>query len=157
MADFSARPVWMIFPKISIEANPEHAPEKEIISGEFGISNTFDYDEKEQELHANISFKSEDHPHYNPEYNIHLNLYAVFKLSKNFHEISTPNAKELTLDIANALLGSLREMVTMLTSRGPWGAYVLPFIDAEILASNLAKSISPKSKTAKRKKKLENQ
>ncbi|WP_139340917.1 hypothetical protein [Pseudomonas sp. KK4] len=137
MDRFTVVPKWVIFPEIHVEANSSYDNSKPIGEGSFDIGCTFNVDSEDSTLHASVFIKNESHEELNLEYKFDLHIYSVFEISDDYNALPVKAKERVVIDIAELLIGSLREMVITLTSRGPWGAYILPFLDVKKLSKDL--------------------
>lgn len=140
MVKVGFRPQWLVFPKLSIEANPEHDPSEPIVDMEIEIGSDLSQDENNS-LQATLFISNENFAENNALYSVDMHLFAAFKCNMPFDKIPKKVSHEMMVDMANLLLGSAREMISTITSRGPWGTYILPIVSAEELASDLTKSL----------------
>ena len=140
MANLRLKPSWIIFPKVFIEANPDHDPELPTKDFQIEIGSDFVQNE-DHSLHATIFVSNDDFVENNALYSLDIHVYSSFQCSKSILKLQKKIATEICLDIAHLLLGSVREIVATITSRGPWGPYVLPFVSAEDLAESLMEDL----------------
>lgn len=141
MDKVSVIPVTVVYPSIIIEANPEHDPESPAIDFECEIGNSCRLDDDQKTIHLVISYASDDSAEKNLSYNIKLRFYASFSISKRISEIPKKTQSEILEDIASLAIGSIRETIASITSRGPWGTYLVPFINHQELGSDLLEAI----------------
>lgn len=155
MDEITVTPKWITFPAISIEARSDHdsdSPEREM---GFFLGSSLNWDHEDNTLNANVILKNseeEDPAEYNREYNFSIHAYGVFEVSDDYLKLSEKTSKKILIDISSAMIGSIREQLTALTSRSPWGSYTLPFLDTEELADNLYKSALKKMQKKRSKK-----
>lgn len=157
MAKFTVVPSMITFPSISVEARGDHDPDKEIKRESYSIRSSLDWDPDDNTLNINIGLKNaedEDPDEYNKEYEIDIHIYAIFSVTDDYPSLSEKTALRVLADISACMFGSIREMLTIITSRSPWGPYMLPLLDADDLAKNLyelnAKKLT-KTKALKKK------
>ena len=144
MDSFSVRPKWIIFPALHVEANSAYDSSKPIGEATFDLGCTYNFDPEDSTLHASVFMENDLDEELNLEYKFNIHIYSVFSISENYDSLSDKTRKKVTTDVAGLLLGSIREMLVTLTSRGPWGAYILPFLDINTLTRDLMKSYQQK-------------
>lgn len=144
MANVHFKPEWVVFPKAFIEANSEYDNEENSTETEIDIGSGLIQND-DNSLQATLFISNDNFSEVNAPYSIDLHIFAVFRLNMPFKKIPKRIAGELALDMANLLLGSAREMIANITSRGPWGPYIMPFLSAEDLAKDLIESLSKSS------------
>jgi len=143
MDDFTVLPEVITYPSISIEARGEHDSSREIKTEGYSVGASLHWDPEDNTLNLTVAFKNaddEDPDEYNRKYNFEIHVYAVFNMSTNYLDISEKTALGMLNDVAACIFGSIREMLILLTSRSPWGPYILPMLDAEDLAAKLYES-----------------
>lgn len=121
------------FPKVFLEANPKHDTSERIRDFRIDIGCDLVQDD-DNTYHISLYVSNEDYLENNLPYQIEIHVYATFASDTKYKNLSKSIAKEFSIDVSNLLLGSVREMVASLTSRSPWGTYIMPFISAEELA-----------------------
>ncbi|WP_440064847.1 hypothetical protein ACTAB2_05655 [Pseudomonas syringae] len=145
MDSFTVKPKWIIFPDIHVEANAAHDSKLPIQEGSFDIGCTFNVDNSDSTLHASVYLTNEsDNEELNLEYKIDIHIYSVFLISEAYEGLTKKVKLRVLEDISNTLIGSLRDMIITITSRGPWGSYILPFLDVKQLALDMIESQSAK-------------
>jgi hypothetical protein len=143
MDSINVNPKWIIFPEIHVEANSSYDNSKAVGDGPFDVGCSFNVDSHDSTLHASLFIKNEAHEELNLEYKFDLHIYSVFEINGDFSTLSEKIVNRIVNDIASLLVGSLRDMLTTLTSRGPWGAYILPFLDTKKLSKDLIETYKP--------------
>ncbi|WP_148059010.1 hypothetical protein [Pseudomonas chlororaphis] len=130
----------LYYPRINITANSSHDPSEEISSESFDTGSVVRHTKTEKTTHINYYFKSEEPNDSNLPYLIDMHLYAAFQIDPDLASMDAKLRENILLDIAQLIIGSMREMIASTTSRGPWGAYFIPITDAEVLADALLNS-----------------
>lgn len=153
MDKISVIPTTIFYPSVSIEANPAHDPDTPSIDFECEIGNSCRLDDDEDSIHLNINYTSGPAEENNLSYAIDIKLYANFSMSCKFSEIPIKNQKEIFEDIASLAFGSIRETIASITSRGPWGVYLVPFLSHQELGDDMLNSLKDDIKSKKKTKK----
>lgn len=139
MPNLSLRPDWIVYPKIAIEANDKYDSSKPLNDQEYELRHRIESGDKE--LYVSLHAKTPEAVESNLPYKIEVHIYAVFSIGKNLKSLSKKLANEILVDITNLLVGSIRETVTTITARSPWGAYIIPFIKVEEIAKRLLEDV----------------
>lgn len=137
------------FPKLNITANPKHDPSGNKMGSK--VTNKVSFyrgDDATSTLIADITITVPLDEGDNPPYSIDVTVFGTAELPDN--NLETPislAAMEATL--AQVLYGAAREMVQLMTARGPWGEFVLPIFS---LPRRLPTEAAPPQKTSKTRK-----
>lgn len=153
MDKISVIPTTIVYPSVSIEANPEHDPDIPSMDFECEIGNSCRLDDDGKSIHLNISYTSGTSEENNLSYTIDIKFYANISMSCKFQEIPSKNQNEIFEDIASLAFGSIRETIASITARGPWGVYLVPFLNHKELGDDLLNSIKEDIKSKKKTKK----
>ncbi|WP_122845689.1 hypothetical protein [Pseudomonas viridiflava] len=143
MADLVASIKWVTFPLVEVEAREDHNPEQPIGESQFSIGTACAWDADDEDLSINLIFKQEEGKEVdeaNLEYTFKIQVYSTISLSEDFHSLDENVARHLLRDMGCTIIGSVREFLSLLTSRSPWGNYTLPLIDFNELSENLYKA-----------------
>lgn len=143
-------PAWIVFPKVNIEAVPEHDTDESVEDLQINLSSSTSQD-KEHTIQINIGLSNNDHIENNLPYKLDVHVYATFDCNTDLYKLADKARKEIATDISTMLIGSLREIISSITSRAPWGTYIVPFISHEQLAENIIADLV-KVHTSKKKK-----
>lgn len=142
MAKIGVAPKWVVFPKISVEANSEFDVKRGAERHPLDLACSLQYDLEDKVLQASLSVQNEEYIDKNIEYKIDIHVYSVFSISKNFYRLPDSLIKEITTDVASFLIGTMREIIANITSRGPWGTYLVPLLSVEQLTDQLLENMS---------------
>lgn len=153
MLDISLKTTWVVYPLINIEANPSHDSESPLGDEQIELKQLLEYDESDSTLRLHFSLAMPERQDQNLEYFINVKLFATFAISKDLRKVKRETAKEVVKDIAILAVGAVREIVATTTSRGPWGTYILPFLDIEDIADSLLNDVLDVPAPVKKRKK----
>lgn len=156
MDEFTVIPTMITYPSISIDARGEHDPTREIKQEGYSVGSSLQWDPEDDTLNITVALKNaddEDADEYNREYNFNIQAYAVFQVSSNYTELPEKVVLRMLNDVAACIFGGIREMLTLLSSRSPWGPYILPILDSENLAKALYESGRKQASKVKSRKK----
>ncbi len=113
------------FPAVTVAADPTFDPEAKRIEPEVKVKVGVDRDEENDsyQVALDISFEPESEENSYP-YSVSLIAIGIFKVAPNYPD---PD-KLLGITGASIIYGAAREFIITITSRGPWGAVMLPSI-----------------------------
>ncbi len=128
----------LVFPKVSVQALvPSVAADapRELALDELNISFGFDLSTDCAAVTAGLKVESKERVAEAPSnalYAVHIEAFAKFVL------VSAEHVDERALYLrrcaaASALVGAVREQVSLMTSRGPWGVVMLPMISMDLI------------------------
>lgn len=138
------------FTKLQVTANPTHNPGGNKIGSKVITKAAYFRAEESPstfiaELSISVSLDDGD----NPPYSIEVGVFGIAELDDKQSDLVPPPAIEATL--AQVLYGAAREMVQILTARGPWGEFLLPLL---VLPPRVEKD-SPPETTKRRRTKVQ--
>lgn len=144
MDNLFLKPSWIVYPLIHIEANPDYDNSAPIEDAELEIKQSLFVKESDKgfQMHLHLHYKTPDHLAHNLQYDIAVRLFATFNISSDPKTLPETVQREIVTDIINLGFGSLRETIASATARGPWGAYLVPFMNTDDLAEGLLEDIS---------------
>lgn len=128
----------LVFPQVSVRALVPSvgidAP-RELVLDELNISFGFDLTDDGTAVTAGLKVQSKDRvgeATSNAPYAVHIEAFAKFVL------VSAEHVDERAIYLrrcaaASALVGAVREQVSLMTSRGPWGVVMLPMISMDLI------------------------
>lgn len=143
-------PAWIVFPKVNIEAVPEHDTDESVEDLQIGLSSSTSQD-KEHTIHTNVILENNDHIENNLPYKLDVHVYATFDCNTDLSKLADKIRKEIAIDISTMVIGSLREIIASITSRAPWGTYIVPFISYEQLAETIISDLTKAHETKKKR------
>jgi hypothetical protein len=128
----------LVFPQVSVQALvPSVAADapRELALDELNISFGFDLSTDGAAVTAGLKVESKERVVEAPSnalYAVHIEAFAKFVL------VSAEHVDERALYLrrcaaASALVGAVREQVSLMTSRGPWGVVMLPMISMDLI------------------------
>lgn len=141
----------IFYPKLSIEANQNHDENKEwVVQPNLELKIFLD---PRRTVMAVLEMTFVDFAGNNLPYDISIEAFAGFRLSEPAKSDSSKDTKEAMTAIREAaigiLVGSMREYVAMITSRQPWGIFMLPTVN---MADVRTEILTPQAKAPARKK-----
>lgn len=152
----------LFFPQVSVKAMVPAEPEtmaRELDLDELEISFGLDFDSTGQVANAGLKVATKDSSSETAE---QTNLYQVqIDAFASFEVISPEHIDDMAVYLrkfaaASALIGAAREQIALMTSRGPWGAVMLPIISMDRVVGPPPKKAlpaeAPLKKIAKPKK-----
>lgn len=152
----------LFFPQVSVKAMVPAEPEtmaRELDLDELEISFGLDFDATGQIANAGLKVATKDSSSETAE---QTNLYQVqIDAFASFEVISPEHIDDMAVYLrkfaaASALIGAAREQIALMTSRGPWGAVMLPIISMDRVVGpppkKAALAEAPLKKIAKPKK-----
>lgn len=144
MQEFKVIPKWIVYPEIQLEANPGYDRSKPTIADSYKFSKLFDFDKEDNTLSLGITIKQSEQEDLNLKYSYKVQIYAIFEVQSNFTELDDKLIRQIIADVVHLLIGSLREFIINLTTRGPWGELILPILETKQLNKEIFKSIREK-------------
>jgi hypothetical protein len=143
----------LVFPQVSVRALVPTLPadaQRELVLDELDISFGFDLSKDGTSVTAGLKVESKERVGDAPLgalYAIQIEAFAKFVL------VNAEHVDERALYLrrcaaASALVGAVREQVSLMTSRGPWGVVMLPMISMDLIVGPPPRSQVPASPPA---------
>ncbi|WP_374377689.1 hypothetical protein [Pseudomonas fluvialis] len=127
----------LIYPKISVEAYVDHDPSEDHGEASFkAVANAL-YEKEDSLLHVNFFLSIDEENRDNHPYKFDIHCYICASIAHNFSEYDDLKRQSTFIILGTMLVGSMREMVCTLTSRGPWDAVLMPSLNIDELVLNL--------------------
>lgn len=128
----------LVFPQVSVRALVPAVPadaQRELVLNDLDINFGFDLSADGAAVSAGLKVQSKERVGEVPSnalYAVHIEAFAKFVL------VSAEHVDERALYLrrcaaASALVGAVREQVSLMTSRGPWGVVMLPMISMDLI------------------------
>ena len=152
----------LFFPQVSVKAMVPAAPEtiaRELDLDDLEISFGLDFDATGQVANAGLKVATKNPSSETTEqtslYQVEIDAFASFEVISPEH-IDDMAVYLRKFAAASALIGAAREQIALMTSRGPWGAVMLPIISMDRVVGPPPKKAlpaeAPLKKIAKPKK-----
>ncbi|MFZ5510782.1 MAG: hypothetical protein ACOZCP_12085 [Pseudomonadota bacterium] len=129
MAQFPLRLEQYFFTEIQVRANPDFKPAGTLVGSHVDVrSNAGVIEDRTDHYFVDCVVSLDETKSENPPYFFRVNAFGILNASDP--DLTDDVAKQHLVRSAGAqvLIGAIRELVAELTSRGPWGVFVVPII-----------------------------
>ncbi len=119
----------IFFPHQEVRANPSHDVEGNRHGSQITLNNSVSAIEgRDNSLGIEITISLDETNSENPPYFFTISAFGIIVLEKNIDNLEEAEKQKIDIMAVQVLVGSIRERLTSITSRAPWGPFTLGII-----------------------------
>jgi len=116
----------LIFPIQIVKTNPEHVSSGEEVTIKASVDvkrNKIEGEETSIGIEMTVFLDKDES--FNYPYDFEITVFSVFQLNKPVDKLTKKDKDFINMNTTQILIGAIRERLASLTSRAPWGDFVL--------------------------------
>ncbi|ATX80652.1 hypothetical protein Ga0123461_2247 [Mariprofundus aestuarium] len=119
----------IFFPHQEVRALPTHDMEGNRHGSRVTLTNTLSAMQgREDAFGIEVTLSLDEDNSENPPYIFTISAFGIFVTDKNVSEVEQELKAQMELAATQIVVGSIRERLSSITSRAPWGAFTLGII-----------------------------